>query len=178
MRKIILGFSRPIKPTLFSRAIMWSDNTNYSHVYVKWEWTRIERYVIYQASKLAVNFESNITFDTHAITVKEYEIELCDDTEKEIMQWCMDNSNKPYSWLSILGFVYSKACEKFLKLKVHNPFPTHGSSFVCSKVAANILAISKKVEISSSFDDIDPEDVDKMLAKAAGLGLARLIYSA
>lgn len=167
MKTIIIGFSRPIKATLFSRLIQWADGTEYDHVYVKWTWATIERDIIYQASKLAVNFESNITFDSHAVIVEEYEVQISDECHKAIMQFCMDNSNKPYGIKEILGFAYVKICS-WIGQKVHNPFPTHGASFVCSKVGAEILQMAKAIDMSVSIEDIDPLDLN-MLIKAAGL---------
>jgi len=171
MKKIILGFSRPKNPTMFSKAIMWADGTEYSHVYVKWSWDKIERDIIYQASKFAVNFESNVTFDTHAIAVEEYEIEIDDETYKEVMQFCMDNSNKPYGMKEILGFFWMKINEK-LGRTIHNPFPGNGDSYICSKIGAAILQIIKKCLLKEALDDIDPYDLNSIVR---GSGFKRLI---
>lgn len=167
MKTIIVGFSTPRKPSIFSKLIRWADKTEYSHVYLYWEWPLIERQVIYQASKLAVNFESNITFDSHALRIEEYEVQLSDQCHKEIMQFCMDNSNKPYGVKEILGFAYVKICG-WIGQKVHNPFPTHGASFVCSKLGAEILQMAKAIDMSVSIEDIDPLDLN-VLIKTAGL---------
>lgn len=167
MKTIALGFSCPIKPSLFAKAVMWVDKTPYDHVYVRWTWSTIERDIIYQASKLAVNFESNITFLTHAIPVEEYEIQLDDQTHKDIMQFCMDNSDKPYGILQIIGFAYIKICKK-LGYSVNNPFPSYGSTFICSKTGAAILALSGTVKIDVPLDNIDPLDLNNIV-KAAGL---------
>lgn len=166
MRTIIVGFSRPIKPTLFAKGIMWVDGTEYDHVYIKWTWGAINRDIIYQASKLAVNFESNLTFDSHALTIEEYSVDISDDCHKQIMQFCMDNSNKPYGIKEIFGFCWVNICKK-IGQTVHNPFPSHGNSYVCSKLGAEILAMTGKVSIGSS-DDIDPLDLNNIV-KAAGL---------
>jgi|ERR1035437_131104 hypothetical protein len=167
MKTIIVGFSRPIKPTIFSRAIQWSEGTNYDHVYIKWNWASVDRDVIYQASKLAVNFESNTTFDAYSVTIEEYELSVDDEIYKEIMQFCIDNSNKPYSVLEIVGFTYVAICA-MLKQQVHNPFPTHAASFVCSKLIDNILLIAKVTDIRVSSDDVTPLMLNQMI-KAAGL---------
>lgn len=141
---------------------MWSDGTPYDHVYVKWSWAAIERDVIYQASKLAVNFESNITFASHAIIVEEYEIQIDDECHKEIMQFCMDNSDKPYGIKEIFGFAYMKICKQIGQI-VNNPFPTYGASFVCSKIAAQIVKMTKVVVVDMKLDNIDPLDLNKIL---------------
>jgi len=174
MKKIIVGFSRPIKATWFSRAIQCADKTPYDHVYIKWTWAAVERDIIYQASKFSVNFESNLTFNSHALTIEEYEVQIGEEAHKKIMQFCMDNSNKPYSLKQIFGFAYVKLAA-MIGQKVHNPFPTHGNSYVCSKIAAEILAMTDTVKIDASFDDIDPRDMNLIIAAAAQAGLVKKI---
>lgn len=174
MRTIRFGLSRPIKQTLFARAIMWADKTNYDHVYVRWTWAAIGRDIIYQASKMAVNFETDVTFEKHAITVKQYEVDLDEVTHTIIMQFCMDNSNKPYSLMQILGFVYVNLVKIVFRAKVHNPFPTHMSSFVCSKMSAYIASMIG-IKISTPFDDIDPLDFEKIMEAAVAQGLVRRV---
>jgi hypothetical protein len=127
----------------------------------------IERNVIYQASKLAVNFETQETFDGHSITVEEYEVPLDDQIWKDIMQFAFDNSNKPYGIKEILGFGWVKLCA-LVGQKVNNPFPTHGASFVCSKLITEILQIAKIVDPRISPDNIDPLDLNTII-KAAGI---------
>jgi hypothetical protein len=168
MKTLVIGFSRPIKPTLFSRLIQFADKqSNFDHVYATWNWPMIDREIIYQASKLSVNFESNVTFDGHAIRVEEYEVSVNDEPYKEIMQFCMDNSNKPYGIKEVFGFAYVKICALF-KLKVNNPFPTYGSSFVCSKLITEILQIAQIVDPRISPDNVDPLDLNTII-KASGL---------
>ncbi len=173
MKTITFGLSRPIKPTLFSRLIMWAEGTDYSHTYIKWPWAAVDRDIVYQASKMAVNFESGKTFYGHSLPVKEYDVDLSLETYKLIMQFCMDNSNKPYSLKQIAGFTYVKLAWKIFKKRVHNPFPTHGSSFVCSKIAAEIADKIPGIEISSSYDDITPLDFECLMEYAVAKGLAR-----
>lgn len=167
MKTIIIGFSRPIKPSLFAKAIMWSDKTNYDHAYIRWNWPDAGRDVIFQASSLAVNYESNSTFADHAIPVEEYELQVDDATYSKLMQFCIDNSNKPYGILEILGFVYVKVL-KMIGLKVNNPFPSDGSSFVCSQLAATCLQIAGELQIDQNTANIDPLDLNNMI-KAKGL---------
>ncbi len=167
MRTITVGFSRPIKPTLFSKLIQWADHgAPFDHVYIYWNWDLIGRQIIYQASKMAVNFESDVTFNAHAIRVEEYDVQISDACYKEIMQFCMDNSNKPYGLKEIFGFAWVKICGWFGK-KVNNPFPTHGASYVCSKLITEILQIAKIVDPRISSDDVDPLDLN-LIIKSAG----------
>ncbi len=164
MKKLILGFSRPKKFSLFAQAIMWADKTQYDHVYVKWNWPTIERDVIYQASKLFVNFESNTTFDQHAISVHEFEIEISDDCHKNIMQFCMDNSNKPYGIKQILGFIVVKLLG-FMGKKISNPVHDKGATFICSELGADIIK-QAGIEIDENVEDIDPLDLYNIAIKA------------
>lgn len=167
MKTIIVGFSRPIKATLFSRLIQWIDKTPYDHVYIRWSWVTIDRDIIYQASKLSVNIESNLTFDSHAIRVEEYEVQISDEFYKEIMQFCMDTANKPYGSKGILGLGWVKLC-KLLGKKVNNPLPTHNLSYFCSKLIMEILQRAKITDSNISSDNVDPLDLNKII-KLVGL---------
>lgn len=145
---------------------MWTDKTPYDHVYIKWNWSAIDRDIIYQASKMAVNFESNITFIGHATVIEEYEVQITDECHKAVMQFCMDNSDKPYGIMEIFGFGYVKIC-KALGITVNNPFPTYGNSYVCSKIAADILIVAKAIVLTDSPENLDPLDLNNII-KAAG----------
>lgn len=170
MKTLIVGFSIPIKATLFSRLIQWAEGgITYDHVYIKWNWSIIDRDIIYQASKMSVNFESNITFDGHAKTIESYEINVDDQTHKEIMQFCMDNSGKPYGIKQIIGFGWIKLCGLFGK-KVNNPFPSYGATFVCSKIIAAILQ-KADIKVDDNLDNVDPLLLNEVVKKA---GLKRL----
>jgi len=170
MKTIIVGFSRPVKPMIFSNLIMWSDKTNYSHVYLKWEWKGIDRDIIYQASKLAVNFESNKTFETHSLAVEEYEVTLGDECHRKMMQFCMDNANKPYGIKEILGFAWVKIMAKLGK-KCKNPFPSNGNTFVCSTLGAEILQVADVIDDNIVSEDVDPLDLNRILRQ---IGLKRV----
>lgn len=167
MKTILVGFSKPIVPTLFSRLIMWSEKTPYDHVYIAWYSNSIDREIIYQASKLAVNFETGNTFYGHAITVEEYTADINDECYKRVLQFCMDNSNKPYGIKEIFGYAWVKICAWFGKT-VHNPFPANGSEFVCSQLGSEILNLAKITNTSGSSSDVTPLSLN-MVVRSAGL---------
>ncbi len=83
------------------------------------------------------------------------------------MQFCLDNSNKPYGIKEIFGFGYVKLCS-LVGQKVNNPFPTHNLSFVCSKLIIEILQIANIVDPRVSSDNIDPLDLN-LIIKTVGL---------
>lgn len=163
MKKFIIGFSTPIKPTLFAKSIMWADKTEYDHVYVKWHSDSIERDIIYQASKLAVNFESDTTFKKHAIAIEEYEIQLDDSVFKKIGQFCMDNSNEPYSIKQVLGLGWVKLNKILFNKVVENPVPANGSEWVCSIIAAEIMIIAGIIDAKYSINNMDPLDLNTII---------------
>lgn len=162
MKTINLGFSRPVKPTLFSKAIMWVDKTQYDHVFTKWNFDQIDRDLIYQASKMAVNFETNVTFPTHSLTVEEYELQISDEAFKKVLQFCFDNSNKDYGIKEILGFAWVKL-NKLVNRVVNNPFPSNGSTWVCSVIATEILIIAGIITLDQPVENIDPLDLNTII---------------
>jgi hypothetical protein len=162
MKTVRVGFSRPINPSLYAKAIMWVGKTQYDHAYFRWTWSQINRDIIYQASKLAVNMETNITFVTHAIPVEEYEFQMDDASHAEFMQQCMDVCDMPYGVKEILGFAYVKILG-LMKIKVNNPFPSNGSSWFCSQLVAYLLQKTGKIELSQNTADIDPLTLNQIV---------------
>ena len=161
MVRFIVGFSTPIRPTLFAKAIMVADNIPYDHVYVKWNWKEVDRNIIYQASKFAVNFETEQSFKNHCIALEEYELELTDETFTSILQFCVDNSNKSYGFKQILGFAWVKLNRIFGR-KIQNPAGITGNEWICSAIGAAILVIAG-VDLKEPIKDVDPHDLNMII---------------
>ena len=162
MIKLNVGFSVPIKPTLFAKAIMWVDGTKYDHAYIKWSFDQIDRELIYQASNLAVNFETTLKFATHAIVVEEYEVEISEDVFKKVVQFAFDNSDEDYSIKEIVGFAWMKL-NKLFGRTINNPFPGDGTQWVCSVLATEILVIAGIITIDQPVENIDPLALNQII---------------
>jgi hypothetical protein len=104
MRTIVVGFSRPKKWNLLSWLIMKIQRTNYSHVYVKFYSNSLERELIYQASGLQVNFVGSILFYNHHLAVKEFELDVSDESHINALRFAVDKAGTPYSIKSLAKY--------------------------------------------------------------------------
>lgn len=164
MEQIIIGFSRPKKFKLFAWAIMKTLGTNYDHVYLKFHSESLERDIIYQASKMMINFMGSQVFDSDNIIVKEYELDITPENKKAMMQFAIDNAGKPYSFKEIIGFAYVKINALFGRA-VSNPLGDGTNAYVCSVIATYMLDHYLNADVPGDFENVDPLKLDQYLTK-------------
>ncbi len=157
MRKVIVGFSRPIEWHVLSATIMLVERTNYSHVYVRTRSDKYDRDLIYQASGLAVNFVGLDFFLSKNTIVDEFDFDVSDETYVKLMQFCIDNAGKPYGSKQLVGMGIKK-------LGFENPFRDGKQTYVCSEMAAYIIKEFISGGIGTDLDDIDPRAVHEYLS--------------
>jgi len=164
MKKITIGFSSH-EYNLLSWAIRTVENTPYSHVYIKVHSDSLDRDIIYQASGLAVNFVGTKIFEEKAIIIKEFELDVSDETYLTVIRFAIDQAGKPYGLLDLLGFLYMKA-GRAMGFNTHNPIRDGEQSYVCSELVATIIAefIDKNVEKKEPLEDITPRGLYEYLS--------------
>jgi hypothetical protein len=148
MDQIIFGFSRPksgFQP--FSWAIQFFTASNISHAYVKFYSAKYDRWLIYQASGLAVNFTNTEIFEAKETVVEEFEIPISDEAKQKTIQFAIDNCGAPYGILQIFGILLVILAKK-IGIKIPNIL-YNSSTFVCSELAADIL---KEIGNGSELD--------------------------
>jgi len=140
LMEISVGFSKSNK--IGSRIIRFFEGTDFSHVYIKWTSSYLERDIIYHASGHSVGFITTENFLALGNTVVlEREVELTEVTKKKIVQFCMDKASTPYGVKHLLGF----GCVLVMKLfgkTIKNPFGDGAKTYICSELAAEILNIA------------------------------------
>jgi len=156
MKNIILGFSRPKKWKPFAWLIMVAYKTSYDHVYIKFYSNTYQRNIIYQASKMMVNFVGSVVFESENIVVKEFQIQISDENYSSLMQFTIDNAGKPYSLKEIAGLALVKISSFFGKT-IENPFKEGTDEYVCSVLAGYILENYTKEGLTIDFQDINPK---------------------
>lgn len=156
MKSIIVGFSRPKKWKPFARLIMIAYKITYDHVYVKFHSNTYLRDIIYQASKMMVNFVGTSVFESENIIVKEFSIQISDENYVALMQFAIDNAGKPYSLKEILGLGLVQLCSLFGKI-IENPFKEGTNEYVCSILASYILENYTKEGPRIDFQDVNPK---------------------
>lgn len=163
METIIVGFSKPKTWKPFAWAIMKAYGIPYDHVYVKIHSDKYQRDLIYQASKLMVNFMGTDMFLQDNVIVDEFPVQISDDNKIKLMQFAIDNSCKAYGMTEALGMGVVRLAE-LCGFKIKNPFGDGGKTYVCSELAGYILEQYAGANIPQVLDDLTPLDVFNYLS--------------
>lgn len=150
MDSIIIGFSHPkawFSP--FAWLICWCTKSKFSHTYIQYYNSYADRYEIFQASGLLVNFVGKTLFDTKENVDIQFEIQINTETKQRTVQFAIDNVGLPYGLGQVGGFAWVLFMRLFGR-KVKNPWAKN-SSFFCSELVSTILE-----EIIQPEDNIDP----------------------
>src|ERR1017187_5764872 len=137
MSNIIIGFSKPTSFKLFAWLIMKAFNTPYDHVYIKYFSKEMNRWMIFQASKMAVNFMSQSYFESENVVIKEFNVPISDENMNAMLQFAADNVSKPYGLKECVGLAIVRIAQLFGK-RINNPFKFDGSTYVCSELAGYV----------------------------------------
>lgn len=147
--KILIGFSRPRKFNIISWLIRaYMGFTPYSHTYIRFYMPGIQRWVIYEASHGDVHFEEFTNWTSRSQVIEEYDLVLDERHWHEVLQFCIDNSNKLYGFLTLIGILLKK------KLGFDG-----NKSFICSELVA------KAIQIPNADDFITPAMVKEYVIK-------------
>lgn len=158
MEKIYVGFSRPNDPNIFSKAIMWGENSEFSHVYIRRKSTKVGEYV-YQASGVMVNFMAageGRTFDEHNLVIAEYEFDISDEKLGELVKFFITNAGKPYSFKQIIALTKIILMER-VGLKPKYPSTIDGDeAFICSEIALKVIEKFLDIKVPGAHDLVTP----------------------
>lgn len=152
MDEFIVGFSRPkggFEPfSWLIRLFTWSP---FSHAYIKFYSAKYDRWLIYQASGLKVNFIGSVRFNAAEVICSEFSLPVSDDARLKTIKFAIDECGVPYGIKEIIGMCAVLVCRMFGK-KIKNPLSDGNASFVCSELIAEILN-----DIMTEQDKLDPE---------------------
>lgn len=169
---IVIGFSSPAKPSLFSKLIRFAENqfmnskVNYSHVYIRFDWRSIDRVVIFQTNKHGAHFIEFNNFIKSNTIHKEYEIDIDPVAFKTAIQTCVDCAAKAYGFKEIIGIAFTRLYNKWFNQKKRNPLRDGDATYVCSALTAKILE-SAGFSIFGQYDweYYGPIQVEKLLSE-------------
>jgi hypothetical protein len=151
MKKVVIGFSKSTKKYAIGSLLIRSYmGTPYSHVYIKFYSSTFDRELIYEAVGSGVRFIGIDRWKQHAVEVDSFEIELCDESYKRLMQYCIDNSGVEYGFFQNLGIIWANIC-KLAKNPVDD-----GEN--CSEIIGEILAL-QGYTINKDFNLLTPKDI-------------------
>jgi hypothetical protein len=144
MNKLSIGFSKPKTWKPLAELIMLIGGTSYSHTFVTWKCTAIDRRKVFEAVGSGIRIISNVTFKEHAEIVELYHFEVSDEKMIEIEQMAHDMAGTPYGTKALVGIGIMKVFNFFnkvfcLKGRQSNPYADGARSNVCIEAAGRIL---------------------------------------
>lgn len=144
---ISIGFSRRKKFSLISSLIQLVEGTEFSHAFVSWKCTNIDRRKVYEAVGSGSRKISNTRFKEKSYVTDIFHFEVtCEDLFK-IDQFTHDESGTPYGYKHILGIAIMRAKNFFyrifgIKKKAKNPFKDGKYSQICVESGAYVMKLA------------------------------------
>lgn len=156
--QITIGFSRPQAWFVpFSWLIRLVQRTPYSHVYIQFHSSTLDRDIIYQASGKYVNCIGVSRFNTIETITDTFVLDVDQDSYKSMIQYCIDALGAPYDVEGIIGLAPVLFMRLFGK-KINNPLDDSSDEF-CSKMIDTLLAKFTYVQIEGEPGVIMPVDI-------------------
>lgn len=155
---VSIGFSHRRNFNLFSKLISLVEGTHFSHVYVSWKCTNINRRKVYEAVGSGSRKISNKAFKRKAYITDIYQFEVtCDDLFK-IDQFTHDEAGTPYGYKHVLGIAIMRAKNSFYRFigsskRVGNPFKDGHYSQICVEAGALVLELAKGLDLPGDIED-------------------------
>ena len=163
-RSIYIGFSYPKEFKIGAKAIAWWTNSNYSHVYIRFESSnpRIPS-TVYHAAHGMVHFREFSKFKQENNVIKEYQIPITDDQKIDILSHCMTLSGDSYG--------YSELPKIFISDVAYNSFNRvveweNGKGYICSELVGKILADTLQIKFCRPQFLLKPNHIDHILGKS------------
>lgn len=164
--KIYIGFSKPssgFQP--FAWLIRKWEGTEYSHVYIRIPSAFLETDVIYQASGLAVNMQSSATFFGHATSLAEFQFDITDETQRNLLQTALSKLGTSYSIRQVLGMGLARAYNLVGLQDRYNPLTDGRAAYVCSELVGEVLVQYLGADIREDLDLITPKDIYEVVSR-------------
>lgn len=165
MEKIYIGLST--RTSSLSALIRWTEETEYSHVYIRRKSNNIGEY-FYHAVGGGVNFIGKDLFLKDNIIVEEYEFELTREQLTSLLRFFVKNAGKKYSLKQLVILFGISLSEKF-----HIPcnlckkiILDSNDEYICSELAAEVLCqYIVELQHLPSYDFITPKKLKPYLVK-------------
>jgi hypothetical protein len=171
MGKIYIGFSYPKEFKVGAKAIAWWTGANYSHVYLRFESSKIPSSV-YHAAHGMVHFRSLDNFSKENYIIKEYEIELGEESRLKTLIRCMNLAGEKYGTSELVKIFISDVafaiCGKLLVFKDSN-------GYICSELVGELCRDVLEIVFKKPLFLLKPTDIDAELSKK--YQLTKLSYS-
>lgn len=136
--EIVIGFSTAVGFKVVAMAIRAFEGTAYSHVYMRYYSSKLDRDMIYQSNIDNVHFTNKEHFLEKNKIIEEYAFKVTPEQRIKIQQKCIDRLSLQYGSLQLIGMAYAQIMRK-LGMTPKNPFWDGEKTQVCSELVGHIL---------------------------------------
>lgn len=160
MKEIKIHFTRNRKGKIFSRAIMWYDNVDFSHCAIEFDLKKVGVEVIYHSSlDSGVNFYSKELFIEKNEIVDTYVLQLEDEDYNVMMKSLIQSCGVKYALMQNFGIVLVDLIRR-LGFDIKNPWK---KGYNCSElVYRHVLREKYPLEIYDP-ELIKPSEIKDIL---------------
>lgn len=156
---ISIGFSRRKKFNLISRLISLVEGTEFSHTFVSWKCTNINRRKVYEAVGSGSRKISNVRFKEKAEVTHVFHFEVNAEDLFKVDQFTHDQAGTPYGYKHLVGIAIMRIKNCFYRLigsnkKAGNPFKDGKYSQICVEAGALVIQLADKtISIPGDIED-------------------------
>jgi hypothetical protein len=161
MKSITIGFSKSKKKfAIGSLLIRLYMKTEYSHTYLGFYSSSLDRALKYEAVGGGVRFIGSKEWETHALEICSYKIDLTDEQYSEILQYCVDHAGQDYGFMQNIGVILANIFN--LRKNIW------ASGLNCSELIGRMLEI-KGYSFNKDLNLLTPKDIENALRAKATL---------
>ena len=159
MERLFIGFSSPINFKIGAEAIKWWTNSLYSHCYLRFEYKN-SKTAIFHAAHGMVHFRSETNFFRENKSIKEYEIQLTDQSHSELFDECMDLAGENYGKVELIKIFLSDIIYSMARKEI--PWE-NSSGYICSELVGKLCIDRLGLSFSKPTYLLKPFDIDSKL---------------
>lgn len=163
MAKVYIGFSRPTKFKIGAKAISWWMGTEYSHVFIVFDY-QDSKSAVFHAAHGSVHFKSLHNFVSENTILKKYCTEVDQQTHDRLFDRCMELAGEDYSVLELVKIFTADLCYETL----HKDIDLGNSSgYICSELVGKLLIEEFNQVFNKPTYLLKPKDIDLKLSESA-----------
>lgn len=158
MSNIMIGFSKPRKPTIISTGMSIWMNRPYSHVYVRFDSNSIPS-TVYHASHGMVHFMSWDNFKKQNEVIEEFCFEVSPQVKLDALLYAIDIAGSKYGYMDILKIMGRDICHN-LGFEINT---SNGNGYICSELAGEVSSRFLGIKYDSPMFLLKPSHIYEKL---------------
>lgn len=159
MENIYIGFSYPKKFKLGAKAISVWMNRPYSHVYIRFESSKLPSNV-YHAAHGMVHFREFENFKKENNIIKEYKIQVTSTQKLDVLIKSIQLAGEVYGYSELgkifISDIFYNITEKEIKFN-------NGKGYICSELVAKICENDLGIKFNKPKHLLKPSHIDEEL---------------